>query len=141
MGSDYPAFPEAIARFRAFLERGGWRGTLAWLGSPGIAVRRRTIYACPARFEALQEVERAYVAAARLRLGVLLGSVGQDSDFSYCYLWSPASELEAQYHLMPDGLKLSRLESPWPVRTVSAVGFAIQRMLGARQEWSKEPLS
>jgi len=70
------------------------------------------------RDEALAFAQAKYERAIRRRLGVKLGALCRAGGTVYCYVYRPSSKLEAEYHLMPDGLKLS---VPTPLREATLV--------------------
>jgi hypothetical protein len=55
----------------------------------------------------LKEVADAYQRAITRRLGVKFGVVCRGEELLWCYVCGPADQIEAEYCLMPDGLKLS----------------------------------
>jgi hypothetical protein len=60
-----------------------------------------------------------YAAAVPRRLGVELAALCQDADVTYCRVYRPASRSQAEYKLMPDGLKLW-IPNPLPRAVVIA---------------------
>jgi hypothetical protein len=85
----------------------------------------------PAR-EATAVARVKYERAISRRLGVKFGALGQHGSVSYCYVYRPSSRIEAEYHLMPDGLKLS---VPNPLPEVAVVGQEATWERVREREW------
>jgi hypothetical protein len=116
---DYPPFDEAVSRFKAFLRDRGAPSDIDWVTFPDVAWADARLYVRPMRAGEAAEAARAkYEGAVPRRLGVKLGALGKARGVSYCYVYRPSSRVEAEYHLMPDGLKLS---VPDPLPEVSVV--------------------
>jgi hypothetical protein len=72
----------------------------------------------------IEEVIAAYHRAVDRRLGVKFGVLCLEREVLWTYVFGPADRTEAEYHLMPDGLKLC-------VRTPPDTG----RVLRDEREW------
>ena len=116
---DYPQFDEAAIRFEAFLRDCRAPSDIRWVAFPdvvwvgGLYVRPRP------RDDAAGAARRKYERAIPRRLGVRLAALGHSGVVSYCYVYRPSSQIEAEYHMMPDGLKLS-VRDPLPEAVVVA---------------------
>ena len=115
MQSDYPSFSDALDRFRDFLDLHGWPVEIKWLCHKTLAFRPERLVLKDEDFQDAESVRTAYWYAVPQKRGVLLAGLCRDTAFSYCYLWYPSDEDEADDHLMPDGLKLSLPLNPPPV--------------------------
>ena len=130
----YPAFEDAIAQFRSFLRQQGWPGSLAWVGRSAVVLWKDRLVVAPGLLSAERRAQCAYQLGCRKKLGVLLAGMSFDSELSYCYVWSPNSEVEAQHRLMPDGLKMSVASSPAPVIRSSGLRFRWAQFWGRSAE-------
>lgn len=127
MHSDYMSFQDAVQKLREFLDRHRWPVDLRWLPSDTVAARDGRLILHADRFQSMDDVRIAYWYAVPKKRGVLLAGLCRDLDFSYCHLWAPVDEDEADDHLMPDGLKLSIPEQPPEVIVTK----------GLRYRWSR----
>jgi hypothetical protein len=111
---DYPLFPEAVARFRSFLDDQGHHGPIGWVFPQdvllvraswtipgGIALRPRN------QDIVVKEVAAAYDQAFVRRLGVAFDVLCKASEDLWCWIYCPEDPVEAEQCMMPDGLKLS----------------------------------
>lgn len=132
MHSDYPSFTDAVHRFREFLDHHRWPVEIRWLPDGNLDHKAEHLVLDRAAFREAEDVRTHYWHAVPQRRGVLFFGLCHDTEYSYCHLWSPSDEDEADDHMMPDGLKLSLPESP-PDVTV-AQGWRLRKhRLGTRQ--------
>lgn len=107
-----PSFEEALEHLEHFLKSQGHRGELQWVFREDVVVSRRGWIAVRTPVPAGNaEVARQHYEAARRRgLGVkleVLCRLGWFRSSLACFVWAPRDELDAEYALMPRGLKLS----------------------------------
>jgi hypothetical protein len=125
---DYPPFDAAVSRFQAFLDSCGVPIEIHWVAFPDVAWAKGGLYVRPKPVGEATEAARAkYERAVPRRLGVKFGALGQTQRVSYCYVYRPSSRIEAEHHLMPDGLKLS-VPDPLPEVTVVTDEVAWERL-------------
>ena len=125
MHSEYPSFSDAVERFRELLDRFRWPVEIRWLPAGTLARKRGHLVLDESTFRDPDEVRTQYWHAVPRRRGVLLFGLCHDTSYSYCHLWAPSDEDEADDHQMPDGLKLELPEHPPEV--VVARGWRLWR--------------
>ncbi|HEY1939125.1 MAG TPA: hypothetical protein VGJ33_14425 [Candidatus Angelobacter sp.] len=110
------SFDEAVQRFQAFLGSNGFPTGIAWLTASDVLITgARLIYV---RDPDLHESENAARHAFELGLrggnGVLLKALFFQNGTSYCSIWVPSDEREADLAHMPKGVKLQVVSSEQP---------------------------
>jgi len=103
----YPSFTDAVERLREFLDRHQWPVDIRWLRPGTVSIRNQAVILNAVAFQPAEEVRTAYWHAVPKQRGVLLAGLCHDTKHSFCHLWAPSDEDEADDHLMPDGVKLS----------------------------------
>src|SRR5258708_6920397 len=105
---DYPPFTDAVARFRSFLDDQGHRGPTSWVfPSDVLLVVGGWIIRPRPQETVIAEVGNAYQNAITRRLGVKFDVLCLERETVWCYIYCPTDQIEAEYGMMPDGLKLS----------------------------------
>ncbi len=104
--ANYPAFEEAELRFREFLKSAEWPGDLIWIGAHDVAVSDQSLIVHPTK-EGREQAISNYQKGIEKKLGILLTAVCRDGSRTYCAVWVPSDETEAEYALMPQGLNFS----------------------------------
>ena len=127
MRTDYPSFTQATERLREFLDRHRWPVEIRWLRPGTLLTRGPKLVLHPAAFQPTEEIRTSYWYAVPKQLGVLLAGLCRDADHSYCHLWAPSNQDEAEAFLMPDGLKLSLPTEPPEVHVTSGWGLRWNR--------------
>lgn len=104
-----PEFEEIIVSFRKFLEQQGYPGKIIWVAP------EHTI--CCGRWEWKvfenecvdeEDIKLKYKDADDKKFGVRFCALCVNDETSYCYLYVPASELDADYKLLTyENVKLS----------------------------------
>jgi hypothetical protein len=89
----------------------------------------------PSADVAFATARRKYEGTVSRRLGVKLGTLCWVESITYCYVFRPSSALEAEYTLMPDGLKLS-VRTPLPEGVIVSNEVEWQRLLESEQPLS-----
>ena len=112
MHSDYLSFADAVEELRSFLDLHRWPVDIRWLSPGTLALKGSRLILDSRAFQESESVRTSYWHAVPQKRGVLLAGLGHDTAYSYCYLWAPSDEDEADDLLMPDGLKLSIPEDP-----------------------------
>jgi len=107
----YPTFHEAEAQLRDFLRSNQWPTEIAWIRLGDVAVLGVGLTLHPST-EGYPYAVKVYKEGVQQSLGVKFEAICCDSDRSYCLVWIPSDETEAEYALMPQGLKLSVLAAP-----------------------------
>lgn len=105
---DYPPFEQASSRFERFLTENECPAYIVWVGSEDVVRMAERVY-MHSKVNEMELAERArteYALACERRRGVLLQLIAISQSVSYCGIWSPQSDIDAEYALMPDGLKL-----------------------------------
>jgi hypothetical protein len=104
---DYPPFQDAVSRLVTFLRHCGVPSNIRWVGFPDVAWVRARLYVRQRPAElAFSAAQAKYERAIPRRLGVKLAALCRSGAVSYCYVHRPSNLVEAEYALMPDGLKL-----------------------------------
>ena len=117
---DYPYFPDAVSRLQAFLRDCGAPDDIHWVQFTEVAWVQGRLYLSPLpREQALAFAQAKYDRAIPRRLGVKLGALCRAGATVYCYVYRPSSQLEAEHHMMPDGLKLSVPNPLWEAEVVN----------------------
>lgn len=131
MHSDYPSFTDAVDRLREFLDRFRWPVEIRWLPDV-LAHKTDRLVLDENTLLDPDEVRTRYWHAVPRERGILLLGLCHDTAFSYCHLWAPSDEDEADDHQMPDGLKLVLPENPPEISV--ARGWRLWRhRLGTRE--------
>lgn len=105
---------------------------IKWLRPGVVRSKERSVILDPRGLQPPEEVRTAYWHGVPKKRGILLAALGRDDSYSFCYLWVPSSEDEADDSLMPDGLKLTALNEP--LETTVATGLRL-RWLSRRSRW------
>jgi hypothetical protein len=106
-----PSFDEAETKFRKFLRASDWPEDVVWVCPDDVAVIEQSFTVHPMTKGRQYAIEK-YEKGARQNLGVLLNAICRDNVNSYCAVWVPSDSTEAEYALMPQGLKLSIPSEP-----------------------------
>lgn len=101
-----PSFDEAEVQFRKFLRTSNWPVDLVWVCPDDVAVIEQGFYVHPMKKGRQYAIEE-YEKGAQQNFGILLNAICHDNANSYCAVWIPSDSIEAEYALMPQGLKLS----------------------------------
>jgi hypothetical protein len=105
---DYPPFTNAVVRFRSFLNDEGYSGAIGWVFPEDVLFVGAQWLIRPRPKELSENcVADVYETAVAIRLGVKLGVLCKVGTDLWCYIFCPDDQTEAEYCLMPDGLKLS----------------------------------
>jgi hypothetical protein len=116
---DYPEFPEAVCRLQRFLRDCKVPENIDWVRFSNVAWVGGRLYIWPLpRDRALAFARAEYECALNQRPGVMLAALGRAGATVYCYVYQPSSKVEAEYRLMPDGLKLSVPTPLWEATVV-----------------------
>jgi hypothetical protein len=115
---NYPAFDEAEMRVQEFLKSAEWPANVMWVSTDDVAVSVKEFIVHP-RKEGREQAIEDYRRGIQKNLGILLTAVCRDDDRTYCIVWTPSDETEAEYALMPQGLKLSAPSEPRQAKIVS----------------------
>jgi hypothetical protein len=114
---DPPEFQVAVERFRSFLLGQNINGRLVWVFDEDVSRRGRSIrIVAPLAEDNAARARDAYNSACKKSLGVRLDVICSLGADLCCMVWSPKDETEAEYALMPRGLKL-RVPTPLPEGT------------------------
>jgi hypothetical protein len=119
---DYPPFDDAVCRFEAFLRHCGAPTDICWVAFPDVAWVDRLYVRPRPRDQAVVAARWKYERSVPRLLGVKLAALGRSGAASYCYVYRPSSRIEAEYSMMPDGLKLSVRDSLPEVVVVADAG-------------------
>ncbi len=114
----YPFFDEAVRKLQNFLESQERSRDVTWVTVDDVALRSGNIYVRPQPETGEAAAARAYRLGVRKRLGVLLAMLCPLDGQSCCYVWAPIDKDQSARHLMPDGLKLSTPQDPYPAYRV-----------------------
>ncbi len=122
-----PAFDEAIAKFQGFLEGEGLPREIVWVAPEHTIFCRREWKIFEGEGVKESEVRSAYDAARQADfLGIELGVLCSDRDFTYCYLYIPADEYTASRKLLAN--TTTKFTSPVKVPSASRVRRGIPSM-------------
>lgn len=102
----YPPFDEAEVQLQEFLTSAEWPEKVTWVSTDDIAVLGQGFVVHPRKEGRGQAIE-SYSKGIQKNLGILLTAVCRNEHHSYCAVWVPSDQTEAEYALMPDGVKLS----------------------------------
>jgi hypothetical protein len=113
-------FDESVAQFKTFLTKSGWPCTLTWIAAKDVLLTGSTMayLRLPATAVSESRARQQFEADIGNELGVLLAALCKLDSTSYCYIWKPSTELEAQYALLGKGLKMSIPQDPLVPRVV-----------------------
>ncbi len=103
----YPAFAEALRQFQEFLSRQGVSENILWIFREDIAENGKRKYLRIPSQEQRSFVERLYAAGCKRQLGVCFSVYCFLDKRPCCYLYVPANKTDAEYMMMPDGLRFS----------------------------------
>lgn len=103
-----PEFEEAVSRFQDVLKENGLPSKIVWVAP------EHTIF-CQHEWKVFRgegikadDILAKYQAAREKSFGIRLGVLCRDGDTSYCYLYAPTDELNAEIHLLANHrLKIS----------------------------------
>ena len=101
-------FEQAVQRFRIFLERQGFSPNVIWIEPSDVALTGdKRIFVYPA------EQENAEIAARNIFKqgvgegnGVVIKGLFPKKDATYSFVWFPRDRAEAEYEMVPRGVKL-----------------------------------
>ena len=125
---NYPPFDDAVSSFEAFLRECGVPSDIRWVAFPDVAFVGARLYVRSQPQEvAFAAASTKYERAISRQLGVRLSALGRAGMLTFCYVYRPSSRIEAEYHNMPDGLKLS-VRNDLPEATVIANDGAWERI-------------
>ncbi len=141
MAADQPSFAEAVEQLRSFLIAQDWPTEIAWLRAAAVTTRDQLVVVNPNRLLELQAASLAYCAGMSRGLGVLLAGLAHDASRSYCYVWTPESEADAEASMISAGLKLSLVTQPRPVLLATGLRFWLLRCLGPPRHILRELLA
>jgi hypothetical protein len=137
--TDYPAFAEALDRFRGFARKQGVPDDVTFIESRDVVFRGRDVYVRRVDPEiAQQRAVVHYETAVVRRHGVLLSGLCVLEDRLCAYVYGPRDSEEASSLMFPDGLKLS-IRQPL-LRGVRA-GTVHWLILRARESLSHQAVS
>jgi hypothetical protein len=114
-----PSFNDAEAQFRNFLRSSAWPEDVVWVCLDDVAVIEQYFIVHPIAKGRIYASEK-YEKGALQNLGVLLSAICRDNINSYCAVWIPSDSAEAEYALMPQGLKLSVPSEPRQGKAVTS---------------------
>ena len=102
-------FEESLVQFRTFLSDQGYSDNILWVTAEDVLLsRKRLIYFKESVFltndTALRRLFDSAISEAK---EILLAALCEFDDKTLCYAWVPADEAEAEYRLMPKGVKMS----------------------------------
>lgn len=116
---DYPSFDDALGRFRSFLDRLGFYDRMEWVCPADVLLISGECFVRPrAPAEVKNEIAATYQEGTNRRLGVKFSVLGLGDETVWCYVYVPTDRTDAEYSMMPDGLKLSVPTEPQRCRSV-----------------------
>ena len=113
-------FDESLVQFKSFLTKHGWPSTLAWITPRDVLLTGSKVayLKLPATTDGESRARQQFQAGTGHEFGVLLAALFKMDDSTYCYVWKPASELDAEGALIGKGLKISIPANPLRPRLV-----------------------
>lgn len=116
-----PTLAEAEIRFSKFLVGNGFPSSVRWILADHIALTAERTYLILAHgaSEGRGEADRRYAAGLSKGLGILLNAICATATETIASVYVPLDYLDAQYHLIRPGLKLSRPTEKIPAILVS----------------------
>jgi hypothetical protein len=103
---NYPLFHEAEAQLRDFLRSNEWPAEIIWIRPSDVAALGGSLILHPSMDGRPYSI-KTYQIGVEHNLGVQLQAVCLVGIHSYCAVWVPSDTTEAEYALLPQGLKLS----------------------------------
>lgn len=107
--SDPPlTLAEAEDKFRGFLSGQNYPTTICWLMEGDLLIdKARHFWVRERRSEAARHASLRYSEGLERNLGVYLRAICSTNERTFASVFVPTDELDAQYHLMGRGLKVS----------------------------------
>ncbi len=132
---DYPEFDDAVTRLRNFLRNQNLSSDIWWIALDDCALKDKQLFVRP-RAHAVAEAEARieYQEATKRRLGVGLTMLFEADKRACCHVFAPTSDLESEYALMPNGLKLGALDPVRKAKVVESSNLKKWEKLCARPE-------
>jgi len=115
--SDYPDFEVAISRLKKFLLSQNRPDTISWISENDVWYfnHQLIIDIDVDQMERVKGAENKYNEGINRHLGIKLECFCSINSRSYCYVWRPKDNIEKDYALQSDGIKLAARERQ-PVR-------------------------
>lgn len=131
-----PSFAEAVARMEVFLRESGKPFKIEWVFYEDATGYKRKLWIRLPIPAANEDLARAmYENGAERGFGVQINAFRSSGDTSYCYVWSPADETDAEYALI-SGLKLSWRDPLLPALEVhSRFSWHIRNTINKLRGW------
>ena len=105
---NYPEFSEAEHQLIEFIGQHNFPRKIEWVNKSTVAYLGRSWVIFPSMaVNARNKAEKIYKKGKLRPHGMKLAVLGANKTISYCYIFFPRTDLEAQYALMGNGLKLS----------------------------------
>lgn len=98
----------ATQHFSEFLQVNGYPHDVRWIAADDVAVNEQARFLIRDREESsIREAQVLYKAGLRRELGIALRAVCATDKITFALIFVPRDETDAEYALMPKGLKLS----------------------------------
>lgn len=102
-------FDESVLKFKSFAEQHGWSPNLIWVRPDDVVFdsQGQLFVRVPVPVENERVARTTFENGIRTRRGVLFATLRHMQSGTCCYAWTPKLPIEAEYHRMPEGLKMS----------------------------------
>ncbi len=142
LAGDCPGFDDAVQRLQTFLSANGHPGNVQWVFREDLTSSRCRIWVrLPLAADNAEWARRCYEAGLKKGLGIKLEMLCVIGDTSFCYVWFPTDECEADQLMIigtevvgsrgtsgcPSRQTRARLETPRDVQPAPGLG---RRLLG-----------
>lgn len=119
-----PEFQEILCSFRKFLEQQDVPDKIVWV------LPEHTIYCGGKKWKIFEnegisddDINSKYQSARENSLGVRFCVLCSDTETSYCYLYVPVDEHDAEYKLLANGCVKMSVPSDMPKGSITLRGF------------------
>ncbi|WP_041855965.1 hypothetical protein [Candidatus Korobacter versatilis] len=103
-----PTLAEATQRLQTFLVQNGYPGAIRWIRADDFVVTGRNLYSVRgSRRDETRSASDHYATGVNRGFGIELRAIGMSSSETFAMVWLLIDARDAEYHLMPCGLKLS----------------------------------
>ncbi len=136
LAGDCPSFDEAVQKLRTFLAANSHPDNVQWVFKEDLTSRKCGMWVrLPLASDNQEWARRCYEVGLKKGLGIKLEMLCVIGDTSFCYVWFPSDECEAE-QLMLKGLKLSApTEAPDARSGRPGLVWRLRAMYNRHQGW------
>jgi hypothetical protein len=115
-----PTFDEAVEEFEKFLAMNGYSPRIVWVTPADVVLTgKHTVYVkLPLPDENVESARKIYLDGMKRGFGEKFGTLCELKSDTCCYVWVPTNKTDAQYAMMPSGLKMNAGGSKRPAKGV-----------------------